>query len=177
MRRELFIHFAFWFSFFIFISIFRDYLSVNYWQFWVGGAIGTILPNVDHLVYVFFLNPHELTSQRVDFLLKKKEVFRVLTLLSETRTERKNLVFHTFVFQLIFFAVAFLVLSSSTSMIAKGLVLAFIVHLLTDQIIDFTETKNLDNWGNLFPENSSKKMPILYISVSALILLAIALLL
>ena len=177
MRRELFIHFLFWISLFIFISIFRGYLSISYWPFWLGGVAGTLLPDIDHLIYIFFLNPQELTSQRVDFLLKKKEIPRVLTLLSETRSERKNLIFHTFIFQILFFVVAFLVLTSSTSMLARGLVLAFLIHLSVDQVTDFIEIKNLDSWGKLFSDFSSEKYLNLYLTISILLLIAISILL
>lgn len=173
MKKELFIHFAFWISFFIIVSIFRNYLSFGYWQFWVGGVIGTILPNIDHLIYVFFLNPQELTSQRVSFLLKRKEIFRIFSLLSETRSERKNLIFHTFVFQIIFIIVTFLVFSSSTSLIARGIVLAFSIHLLVDQSIDMSELKNLNNWGKLSSEDLNYRNSIIYMSVVFLLVCTI----
>lgn len=174
MRRELFIHFAFWFSFFVFISIFRGYLTLNSWPLWFGGLVGTLLPNVDHLIYVFFLNPQELTSQRVNFLLKRKEISRVFTLLSETRPERKNLIFHTFIFQLIFFAVAVFILTSSNSIFARGLVLAFMLHLSIDQIIDLKSMENLNNWGELPLNVLSGKKPALYIVVSILVLVVLS---
>ena len=169
MKKELFIHFAFWFSFFVFVSIFRNYLALSYWPFWLGGFFGTLLPNIDHLIYVFFLNPHELTSQRISFLVQKKEISRVLTLLSETRTERKNLIFHTFLFQILFLIISFLIVTSSTSIFAKGLVLAFLIHLIVDQLVDIIEIKNLDNWGNIFPVSLDRKKSILYIFLLFLI--------
>lgn len=169
MRRETFIHFAFWFSFFVIVSIFRNYLSLNYWQFWVGGIIGTILPNIDHLIYVLFLNPQELTSQRVSFLLKRKEILRILTLLSETRSERKNLIFHTLVFQIIFTIVTFLIFSSSTSILARGIVLSFSIHLLVDQLVDLLELKDLKNWGKLSSEDLNYRNSIIYIFVMFLL--------
>ena len=102
MRRELFIHFSFWLSFFVLITLVKQLFNLSYWPFWVGGVVGLFLPDIDHLVYVFFLQPQELTSQRVNFLLDKREVKRTLELLYETRSERTGLIFHTILFQLIF---------------------------------------------------------------------------
>ena len=134
MRRELFIHFSFWFSFFVLISIFKHYLSLNFWPFWLGGVIGTFLPDIDHLIYVLFLSPQELTSQRIGFLWNKKEYKRMIELLYETRSERRGLVFHTIFFQLIFLVLTFWILSSSASLFGRGLVLSFALHLSVDQL-------------------------------------------
>ncbi len=170
MKREFFIHFAFWFSFFILISIFRGYLSLNYWPFWVGGIIGIILPDLDHFIYAFFLDPQELTSQRVGYLLRKKNVFRTISLLYETRHDRKNLVFHTFISQIIFLILTFLILSSSTSSLAMGIVLSFSIHLSVDQLADIIDIKNLDNWGNLISSEIKEKYPAWYIASSFVII-------
>lgn len=169
MRKEQFVHFAFWFAFFIFASIFQNYLSLSYWSFWIGGIIGTILPDLDHLIYVFFLSPQDLTSQRVNFLIKKKEVRRVVSLLYETRAERKNLVFHTFLFQIIFFALTIYIMSSSASLWARGTVLALSLHLVVDQLADFLDLGSLKNWGQGFSSELDRKKTILYISASFLL--------
>ena len=150
MRREIFLHFSFWFSFFILATIFNHLFSLNYWPLWLGGILGTILPDIDHLLYLY-LNPQELTSQRFNSLLGKQEIKRVFTLLYTTRSERKNLIFHTIFFQIIFLVLTFWVLTSSGSFFGKGLVLAFSLHLVIDQILDLTELKSFDNWLKYSP--------------------------
>jgi len=176
MRRKIFIHFSFWFSFFVLISIVRNHISLSYWPFWVGGLIGTVMPDLDHLIYVLFLNPHELTSQRVGSLLKRKEFFRVTTLLYETRDERKNLVFHTFLFQLIFFVLTFFVISSSGSIFVSGMVIALSLHLIVDQLVDIFDIKTLSNWGTLFSSELSYRNSKLYVMGAFLLLFVIGLL-
>jgi hypothetical protein len=146
MKKELITHFSFLVAFFIFISIFRGWLTYAYLPFWFGGIIGTILPDLDHIIYTYFLRPHELTSQRVHRLVYEKDLKRTWDLLAATRTERGSLIFHTAYFQMIFLVFAFLVITSSGSLLGKGLVLAFVLHLLLDQFIDLVETGNLDNW-------------------------------
>lgn len=145
MKRELFIHYSFWLSFFIFVALIRHYLSLTYWPFWVGGVIGTILPDLDHVIYFYLISPSELTSQRFNFLLQKKDILRMVQLLYETRSERRGLIFHTIFFQMIFAVLTFLMVTSS-SLLGKGLVLAFFLHLIIDQIMDLTELGSLDNW-------------------------------
>lgn len=145
MRREIFLHLSFWFSFFVFVTIVNQFFSLSYWPFWLGGLVGTILPDIDHLLYLY-LKPQELTSQRVGFLLNKQEIKRVFTLLYETRGERKGLIFHSALFQLIFLVLTFYIITSSGSLFGKGIVLAFSLHLLIDQIVDLMEMNSFDNW-------------------------------
>ena len=151
MKKEIFIHFAFFVSLFIFVSIARGYFSFSSWQFWLGGLIGTILPDIDHLLYVFFLRPQELTYQRVGYLVGKKDIWGGLELLAETRSERTKLIFHTATFQLIFLVLTFFVLTSSGSLMGRGLVLAFFLHLTIDQAVDLAATGSLSNWFKNFP--------------------------
>ncbi|MGA3291550.1 MAG: hypothetical protein ABSC49_00165 [Candidatus Microgenomates bacterium] len=165
MRRDLFIHFSFWIFFFVALSLVRGFLVLDYWPFWLGGLVGVILPDIDHLIYVFFMSPQDLTSQRVNFLLGKKEVGRAIELLYETRSERKGLIFHTIFFQVIFLALTFWLMSSSVSIFGKGLVLSFSLHLLVDQLIDLTELKNLDNWKGIFPVNFNFRQSETYFGV------------
>lgn len=151
MRKELFIHFSFWFSFFVFITIARHYFDFLYWPIWLGGVVGMFLPDIDHILYVLLLRPEELTSQRFAFLLGKKETWRAIEILYETRSERRGLIFHTILFQLIFLVLTFWMVTSSGSIFGKGLALSFAMHLVVDEIVDLTETGNLDNWLKLSP--------------------------
>lgn len=151
MRRELFIHFCFWFSFFVLITLLKHYFNLSYWPFWVGGVVGLLLPDIDHLIYIYVIKPGDLSSQRVNYLLDKKDIFKSLEVMYETRSERKELVFHTIFFQIIFFVLTFWMMSSSGSYFGKGLVLSFALHLCVDQMMDINELGHFDNWFNYLP--------------------------
>ena len=162
MKREIAVHFLFFLAFFVLISLFRNWLNISFWPLWAGGLIGTILPDVDHLIYIYFLRPHELTSQRVNYMLARREVLGVLHLLAQTRSERKRLILHTALFQVIFTLLAFLVVSSSGSLFGKGLVLAFLLHLVVDQLIDLVKIDNIDNWFGQICIILNKEKAVLY---------------
>jgi hypothetical protein len=151
MRRELFIHLSFWFSFFVLLSLVKHFLSLSYWPFWVGGAIGVFLPDLDHLIYVYFIKPTDLSSQRVNYLINKKQLRRSIELLYETRSERNGLIFHTIFFQIIFLVLTFWIMSSSSSLFGRGLVLSFALHISIDQLVDLVDMKNLGNWLKFLP--------------------------
>ncbi|KKU09916.1 MAG: hypothetical protein UX13_C0026G0032 [Candidatus Woesebacteria bacterium GW2011_GWB1_45_5] len=176
MRRELFLHYAFWFSFFVFITIVNGFFDLLYWPFWVGGIVGTLLPDIDHLLYIY-LKPQELTSQRVNFFLDRREIKRIIGLLYETRSERRDLIFHTIFFQLIFLVLTFWMISSSGSLFGRGLVLAFALHLSVDQIVDLTEMQSFDNWFKNLPFRLDLKQSQIYWVITLLIVLVFGFLL
>jgi len=171
MKKELLIHFAFLTSFLIFASLAREYFSLSFWPFWVGGLVGTILPDVDHFIYIFFLRPQELASQRASYMLGKKNVLGTLNFLAETRYERTKIIFHTATFQIIFTALAFWVISSSGSLFGRGLVLAFLLHILVDQTVDLMDMGNLSTWFKNFPLTFPQDREKLYWGVNIAILL------
>lgn len=151
MRKEIFIHTSFFLGLFVALSLFRQYFDVSVLLFALGGVVGTILPDIDHLIYIYAYRPHELTSQRVNLMMAKKQVVPTLELLYSTRSERSQLVFHTAFFQIIFAILAFWVISSSGNMFGRGLVLAFMLHLLVDQAVDLNDLGNLENWFSEAP--------------------------
>ncbi len=171
MRREISIHLSFLISFFIFISLFRGWLDVSFWPLWLGGLIGTVLPDLDHLIYVYFLRPHELTSQRVERMVRQARLSDFLRLLAETRGERTKLIFHTLFFQLIFLGLTFLVITSSASLLGRGLVLAFSLHLLIDQIVNLVEMGSLGNWFGQIPFSFSEEGTRGYLFLVSLVIL------
>jgi hypothetical protein len=177
MKKEIFIHFSFLISLFVFISVLRDWMSLSYWPFWLGGIIGNFLPDLDHIIYIYFLRPQELTSQRAGYMLGKRDFFGSMNLLARTRSERTKLIFHTALFQIVFVILSFLVVTSSGSLLGRGIVLAFSLHLLIDQAVDLVEIGSLDNWFKDFSLTIEKDKAKIYWVIMLLILLVFSFLL
>jgi len=133
--------------------------------------LGTLLPDVDHLIYVYFLRPQESVSQEAVGLMGKRDLKGAFSLLASTRTQRSNLIFHTAFFQVLFFAFTFFVITSSGSLLGRGLVLAFSLHLLIDQFIDLTETGNLATWFKELPLEFDQEQMRWYLIAVLIILL------
>jgi hypothetical protein len=177
MKKEIFIHFSFLISLFVFISVLRGWMSFSYWPFWLGGIIGNFLPDLDHVIYIYFLRPQELTSQRVGYMMGKRDFLGSMDLLVRTRSERTKLIFHTALFQFVFLILSFLVVTSSGSLLGRGIVLAFSLHLLVDQLVDFMELGNLDNWFKNFSLTIDEEKAKIYWAIMLLILLVFSFLL
>ena len=107
MKKELVTHFSFAVAFFILISLLRGWFDLTHIHFCAGGIIGTFLPDVDHLIYVYFLRPHESISQKASQLMGNKDYGRAFSLLADSRTERSKLIFHTGYFQILFMLFTF----------------------------------------------------------------------
>lgn len=171
MRKEIFIHFSFLVSFFIFVSLVKGWLNFSYWPFWAGGVLGTILPDLDHILYVFFLRPQEYVSQRFNHMIGQRDLWGSISLLAETRNERTKLIFHTALFQIIFLILAFLIVTSSGSIFGRGIVLAFLLHLTVDEVVDLMEMGSLENWFRQTPIVLNKNQINLYLAINVGILL------
>jgi hypothetical protein len=104
--------------------------------------------------------------------MNKSEVVRSVELLYETREERKELIFHSLLFQTILLVLMFWLLSSSSSMLGRGLVISFMLHLAVDQFIDLKSLGNIDAWFNNLPfKFDYKQSKVFWIASTSLILL------
>ena len=171
MKKDLITHFIYMLAFLILIALYKQWIAIEYLPLLFGGIIGTFLPDVDHLIYVYFLRPNESMSKQVSSLVENKSFAKSWNILANTRTERKNLIIHSAHFQLIFLVFAFLVITSSGSLLGRGLVLAFSLHILIDQIIDYMETKNLDHWFTKIPLPLSAEQKRWYLVGNIIVLL------
>lgn len=172
MKKELITHFSFFIAFFIFISLFRGWFKIEFLPFWVGGLLGTLIIDLDHLVYVYLLRPHELTSKRVSSLFGKRKIWRTFEVLAMTRSERKGLMFHTVHFQVLFIIFSFLIITSSGSILGRGLVIAALLHLLIDQVVDYLELGSVEHWFSEIPFKIEKEQTVWYMVLVGVSLLA-----
>lgn len=170
MKKELALHFLT--TLILFIPIFfLKFLNISFLPFLIGGIVGTLLPDIDHIIYVYYLHPYEVTSQRVMYQAQKGNLMASWDLLSNTRSERKDLILHTVVFQIIFVLLSFLVFTSSTSLFGRGLVLAFLLHLLVDEYLDLKQTGTLINWFKNLPIQLDNLQLNVYLLTNAALIL------
>lgn len=171
MKKELALNFLILIFLFAIISLLRNFLNISYWPFLVGGIIGTLLPDVDHLIYVYFLRPQELTSQRFTHSVNSGNISQGIGLLSSTTDERRNMILHSVLFQIVFVLLAFLVVTSNSSLLGRGLVIAFLLHLLLDEYHDMKLDPTLTNWFKNIPIVLDKTQLNAYLIANFLVIL------
>lgn len=177
MKKDLIVHFTFATAFFAAITLLQGWFDISYLSFWLGAVLGTVLPDADHLFYVYLLRPQEATSKEAVSLMSERKLLKTWDLLASTRTQRINLLFHSAHFQLIFLIFAIWIITSSQSLLGKGIVLAFMLHLLIDQVMDLMETKNIDHWFTKLPVNLDYDQKRLFMFVNGVLILIFGILL
>ena len=137
----------------------------------IGGIVGTFLPDLDHIVYALFLKPNELTSQRVRKSLATWRLREACTLLFRTTSERSGLIFHTVFFQLLFVVFSFFVVTSSGSLLGRGIVLGFLLSIFIDQLLDSMSQRDHSHWLKNMPVSISRSQFQWYLWLQALLIL------
>lgn len=130
------------------VSLLRWVWSLDLIWLWLGSLIGIFLLDIDHLFYLFLINPHELTSQRVRRLFQQKKIKEALALIGDTAEEREKMPLHNAFFQVILYVLCFFVLTSSANLFGAGLVMGMAFHLLKDEIFHllFGREEKLKKW-------------------------------
>lgn len=134
LKKELKSHLLITLAWLGLITLVRWSWHWNLILLWLGGLVGALLLDIDHLLYTLWIYPHELTSMRVRHLIDQRRFKDALILLADTHEERLKFSFHTALFQPILYIVCFFVLTSTGSLFGAGLVMAMALHLLKDEI-------------------------------------------
>ncbi|MBN1263630.1 MAG: hypothetical protein JW991_04715 [Candidatus Pacebacteria bacterium] len=123
------------------------------WQFhwqlvflWLGGFLGLLIYNLDHVTYLLWQNPEGETAVRFRQLTTQRRFKEAFALLTDTCGERKRLVGHSVVFQATLLAVSFFAVSSTNSLFGKGLVMAMLLYSLINQGMLLANGSSLANW-------------------------------
>ncbi len=175
MKKDLVIHFSYFIALFVVASLVKGWFAVAFIPFWLGGILGTLLPDIDYLIYVYVIKPKGALSVEASKLIAQKEIKRSFSLLSKQLGPEENLIIHTSYFQLMFVAFSFLILTSSGSLFGRGLVLAFLLHLFIDQLIDYIEKGDFESWFTKLPFKPDKMQRVWYLAGNALAILLLAL--
>ena len=173
MRKDLVLHFIYLVPFFALIVILKSWFKIPMMiEFAVGGLLGTFLPYVDYIIYAFVLKPQ---PQGVG-VINKKSVLGAISQYENDKAIAGDLIFHTALFQAILLVFVFFVVSSSGSLLARGIVLSFSLHLILDQVKEYTETKSVDAWFLKFPIPLEPLQKKIFVVGNALLLIVFGLL-
>ena len=175
MKKRITLHLLFMISFFLLISVLRGWFGAFYLQFWIGGIVGVFLPDIDRLLYVYVVKPEVAGSKQVSDLIGQRKAKESLHALSSMEIDRSQLMFHSARFQLIFLLFTFWVVSSSSSLFGWGLALAFTLHLLVDQAVDYLGSRDLSLWFRDIPFEVDVDQRKLFFWVNLVILMFLGL--
>ncbi|KKQ45170.1 MAG: hypothetical protein US62_C0018G0020 [Candidatus Woesebacteria bacterium GW2011_GWA1_37_8] len=174
MKRDLVLHFIYLVPFFALIVVLKSWFKIPMIvEFAIGGLLGTFLPFLDYIIYAFVLKPQ---VPVVTGALNKKSILGAISQYENDKTIAGDLIFHTALFQAILLVFVFFVVSSSGSLLARGMVLSFALHLILDQVQQYSETKSFDSWFIKFPLALEPLQKKIFVVGNAVLLLVFGLL-
>ena len=153
--------------------------SIKLIYLFLGFFIGSLILDVDHFIFWFFLKPNLEESRLARAAIKNYDFKSVYKLLKNSHQTHYNLIFHHYFFQVILVLFSFFTFTLTNNLFITSLIVALNLHLLIDEIIDyFYAPKTLQKW--LFArENSQLPIKFLgrYISTFAFFLIIFIILL
>jgi len=162
MKKDLLLHITFWLAFFIFSTLIKGWISLSYINFWLGGLIGVLLPDIDYFIYSYFLKPKEKASLEIASSFSQKRLDKSLDLIATKYKNVSGLLVHSALFQLILLVSAFTI-GISTGLLGKGLILSFLLHLLIDEVQSLRSDQEFNRWFEVFPFNLTLEQKKLFL--------------
>lgn len=163
-------------GFLIFLSFLHWELGFSLIFLGIGLILGHFLLNLDQAIYCYFQAPHELASQRVRRLFEQRRYKEGLIFLLESQEERRRAIFHSILFQLVLLVACFFVLTSSGSLLGKGLVLGLFFRSLYEQAESFLGRGQMDSWFWQFRVVPNPRLQVFYFILMVLVFVVFSLL-
>jgi hypothetical protein len=137
---------GFWFVYFGILSVFLFRFGIWLVMLWFGAVFGQLFLFIDHVLYVYVYS-YELTPQRITQMISQGRYREALGLLRATMDERKHLFFQQLLGQLVLLVLGFYLVTSSGSLVAKGLILSMNLTILAREWIDvLSNPDRLRDW-------------------------------
>jgi len=103
----------------------------------LGGFIGFWFLYLDRLIDIYFTHPETQLSHYIRHYLSQGRYQWAWKTLQQRRKEQQRLTFHSALFQVVWVILALFTLSSTSSLLGKGLVMGLGLHLLLNQWQDY----------------------------------------
>jgi hypothetical protein len=161
----------------IVLTLVKKWFNFSSALVWLGVLVGYYLPFFDHLFYAYIVRPDLEISRNIRSLVSIKKIKKLITYVNETKDQRDKLIIHTAYFQMIFSLLTFFILSSSMSLFGRGLVYGFCLKLLTEELYEYFDKKDLSRWFaemNIKPDTHATRV---YLYANGLVLLIFSLML
>lgn len=183
MSKEEFNQFIGVFILLIIITFLKRWFEYAFALVWLGVLIGYYLPFLDHLFYAYIIRPGAEVSRNIRKLITVRNLFSIkrnkalVNYVNETKDQRDRLIIHTAYFQMVFALLTFFILSSSSSLFARGLVFGFSLKLFVEEVFEFYSTKKISKWFSEMPISLDTHKTKVYLYANVLVLLIFVLML
>ena len=150
MKHEFRYHLLASLALFFLISIFLVIIkspNIEILSVFIGIFLGSIVLDIDHLIFWYFLKPNLEESRLARTTIKNYDLKSLFKLIKTSHQTHHNLIFHHYFFQSILVLFTFFIFTSTTNLFVISLVVSLNLHLLVDEYIDFfNNPKILQKW-------------------------------
>lgn len=105
--------------------------------------VGSIILELDHFIYWYFLEPNNQESVIAKHLIKQKKIKKIIKMIGDTAKFHTSLIFHNIIFQLILIFISIFIFTSTNSLIAQSTIFFIGINLLIKQIYQLFQDKKL----------------------------------
>lgn len=120
-------------------------IDILYW--WLGGVIGFLFVFCDRLIYELVTNPGRTMNTKIKQLFGEGRLVRGMVAILGEREREDRLMMRSVLFLAIWVVLAFWVVSSVSSMFARGLVMGLGTHLVFDLLWEYSKNKEgINDW-------------------------------
>lgn len=178
MKKQLLINILFLAAYLLIVSFIKNWLDIAHVYFWIGGVLGTLLPDTDKLIYSYVLRTQGQTPQSVNPASDPSVNPLETQMVNEVGINpSRGFIFHSALFQSIFLIFAFFIVTSSGSLLGRGIVLGFMLHLVMSQTVTIMEKGDVGVWYRNFPITLSARQKTYYYWGNVVLLLLFGILL
>ncbi len=111
-----------------------------------GIAIGSLLLDIDHWLFIFVVAPHELVSREIRSRLSSGSYATAVDYMVVHRRDFRRLPLHSVAFQLCLAAAALYATVQTPNTLTAGLMTGLFLHSVVDQAGDLNRTGHLHHW-------------------------------
>ena len=148
------------------VTLLGRHFQPEFLLFWFGTMMGAVLLYFDPLVSAYLTSQTTPLYQEIKELVRQRKFGKLLVKELPSHHEEESSILHSALFQVTLTILAFYIVTSSGSLLASGLVMGMVLHLVRDEVEEWKETEKLKRqlFWNIHRPISDKELKI-YLSV------------
>lgn len=169
------------FTYLIFLILYLTAVSLAGYQlgwklsfFWLGAFLGFIVYQLYNLFYSSYFSSGQPAFADLKKIIQAKKIAQLENLAIESSLEKKNLPTNSVFFQLGLIIMAFFALSSTDSLIGKGLVMGLFLYTLISQGILLFKGDDINHWFSSLNIQPPRKIQSFYFLILVVIFLLLS---
>lgn len=138
----------------------------------LGSMLGMLVPDLEYIIYAYFVEPEKDFSKTVTGFVKHKDISGLLKFINYNKGDIKEKSINSGLFQVAFAIFCVFAISVTTSLFLKALMLSIYVNLLYISIESYY-SKNTDDWFWILKNKPEPNSFILYLAGLSLLFIYI----